>query len=246
MKTIRAYPLMLLFALAASFPAAGQTKQSGYVKTRGRLADDGRLLPGERLAGASVILKGGNSTVSGADGSFTLTLSGSTYILQNVRKQGYEICDPEILARQYTHSANPHILILETPARKLEEKLAAERKIRRTLQRTLAEREEELESLRAQHRLTRDEYNAALQQLYAAQRNDEQLIGEMAARYSRIDYDQLDDYRRQLSLFIREGELRRADSLLNSRGSFADRAAELERLHEANEQEAARLAGERD
>ncbi|MCH5328910.1 MAG: tetratricopeptide repeat protein [Coprobacter sp.] len=239
-KPLSCHPLLylhLLLALAVTLPAAAQQRQTGYVKTRGRLAADGSLIPGERLSGATIILKGGNNTVSGADGTFTLTLPGSTYYLQNVRKQGYQICDPETLSKQYTRSADPLVIVLETPDRQLEDKLAAERKIRRTLERQLAEREDELETQRARNQLTQDEYNAALQQLYAARKNDERLIEEMAARYSRIDYDQLDEYRRQLAWFIQNGELHRADSLINSRGRLEDRAADIIRQRELNDRE---------
>ena len=49
--------------------ASAQT-QRGYVKTRGRLQSNGTTIPGTRLSGATVTLKGNNSVTSGANGVF--------------------------------------------------------------------------------------------------------------------------------------------------------------------------------
>ena len=85
-----------------------------------------------------------------------------------------------MLTKQYDYSTNPLILVLETPEQLTDDKLASERKIRRTLQRQLQQREDEIEDLKEQNKITREEYQQALQQLYAQQETNEKLIGEMA------------------------------------------------------------------
>ena len=59
-----------------------------------------------------------------------------------------------------------------------------------------------------------------MQQLYDDQQNNDKLIADMAKRYSTLDYDQLDEFYRQVSYFIENGELTRADSLLRTRGDI--------------------------
>ena len=85
---------------------------------------------------------------------------------------------------------------METPEQAMQDKLSSERKIRRTLQRQLQERENEIETLKAENRISQQEYQQALQKLYADQESNEKLISEMAKRYSTLDYDQMDEFYR--------------------------------------------------
>lgn len=100
------------------------------------------------------------------------------------------------------HQRHIHILtdtlflIMETPEQAMQDKLSSERKIRRTLQRQLQERENEIETLKAENRISQQEYQQALQKLYADQESNEKLISEMAKRYSTLDYDQMDEFYR--------------------------------------------------
>lgn len=216
-------------------------QQNGYVKTRGRLADDGSVISGSRLSGATVVLKGGNSTVSDSQGDFTLTVSGK-YYLQNIKKQGYIVSDPDILSKSYSYSANDLVLVLDTPTQQADDCLANERKIRRTLQRQLQQREDEIEDLKAQNKITQEEYRQALQKLYSDQENNEKLISDMAERYSRIDYDQIDEFNRLFSSYILNGELTKADSLLRTKGDLKSDIESYRRLQSANKQERDELA----
>ena len=113
------------------------------------------------------------------------------------------------MSRQYAYSKdNPLVLVLETPGRQADDELANERKIRRNLQRQLMQREDEIEQLREENRITQEEYRSRLQDLYAQQETSEKLIAKMVEYYSRIDYDHLDDYNRQISTYILNGELK--------------------------------------
>lgn len=229
-------PISIFVLLSLSLASVAQT-QHGYVKTKGRLSNNGLVIKGTRLSGAMVTIKGRNAVVSGGNGSFTLTLPGNNYYLQSVQKQGYVLTDPEVLGKQYTYSKNPLVLVLETPDQQLEDKLAAERKIRRTMQRQLQVKEDEIESLKEQHKIKEDDYRKQLQELYAQQESNEKLIGNMAERYSKTDFDEIDEFNRRISSLILEGRLTEADSLLNTKGSIDSRAIALRQHQEANAQE---------
>lgn len=232
---------LLLISLLLSTSAIAQT-QTGYVKTKGRKGTNGAVVPGTRISGATVQVKGRTAVVTQSNGTFSFPIPANKFFIQNVKKQGYVLTDPEVLTKQYVFSPNPLILVLETPEQKTDDKLASERKIRRTLQRRLQQREDEIEELKEQNKLTREEYQKALQQLYAEQETNEKLIGEMAERYSQIDYDLLDEFNTRISDCILEGRLAEADSLLRSKGDIKDRIAAVHQAEAIEAAEAAEIA----
>jgi len=208
--------------------------QKGYVKTKGRLGNNGTVIAGRRLQGATVLVKGGNAVVSGNNGEFLLTIPTSSYFLQNVQKQGYVLMDPEVLSKQYAWSKNPLILVLENPSQQADDKLTTERRIRKTLQRQLQEKEHEIESLKEQQKLSEEEYRKQLQDIHAQQNNNEQLISEMADRYSKMDFDEIDEFNRRINDCIINGRLIEADSLLRTKGNISMRIDKLLQHHNAN------------
>ena len=211
--------LSLITIILLPLLAMAQTQQ-GYVKTKGRLNSNGTVTPGVRLSGATVVLKGGSSVVSGANGAFSMKVPSNKYYLQNVKKNGYLLVDPEVLSKTYAYSTNPLVISMETPDEQSADKLSNERKIRRTLQRTLQQREDEIEALIEQNKISEEEYRKALQKIYDEQSKNEKLISEMAERYSKIDYDQISDFDREFNQYILNGELTKADSLLNTKGDI--------------------------
>ena len=215
----------IIMATVLTF-AIAQTTQTGYVKTKGRMDSKGQLIPGTRLSGASIVLTGGHSTVSGGNGNFTLTIPEKKFYLKNVLKQGYQLVDQEMLGKQYVYSANPLVITMETPEKLLEDQLKSERRLRRSLQQQLQKKEQEIDSLVENNKITEEEYHKALQKLYADQEKNEKLIADMAKRYSEIDYDQLDEFYRQVTFCIENGNLVRADSLLSSRGDVRKQVEE--------------------
>lgn len=231
MKRFFIFSLLLLVAVLVS----SQT-QKGYVKTKGRLGNNGVLIAGTRLPGATVTVKGGNAVLSGNNGTFSLSVPNNNYFLQSVQKQGYVLTDPDVLSKQYAWSKNPLILVLETPSQQTDDKLSAEKKIRRTLQRQLQDKEDEIESLKAQQKLSEEEYRRQLQDIYSQQESNEQLISEMANRYSKMDFDEVDEFNRRISSLILEGKLLEADSLLNTKGDINNRAVTLRFHQDANAQ----------
>jgi len=230
------FHIPIIVFLLICVTAYSQTQQ-GYVKAKGRMNASGEVIPGTRLPDATVQPKDRQAVVSKSNGTFSFPVTNGSYALQNVFKQGYILTDPEVLSRQYAYSSNPLVLVLERPEEQLEDKLLAERKIRRTLQRQLQDKEDELEALKATKQLEEEEYRQTLQKLYADQENNEALISGMADRYSKLDFDALDDFNQQISRLILDGKLSEADSLLNSKGDIRERAGALKRHQEANAQE---------
>lgn len=246
MRTSRTFGIVLSAAIIAllTLSATAYKTQKGYVKTRGRYTSQGTLVPGKPLSNAVVMIRNSNSTRSDAKGNFSVTLPEQNFYLQNVKKDGYILSDPDVLKRRYSCSAGPLVLVLETPQQQADDRLASEKKLRRTLQRKLQAKEDELEALKEENKITTEEYRNALQELYKLQETNEKFISEMAERYSRIDFDELDDFQRQIAAYIQDGELARADSLLNTKGSMDDREAEINRLREANTQRREEIAKE--
>ena len=224
--------ILILICLAISLSATSQTQQ-GYVKTPGRRVN-GQTVPGKRLNGVTVQVKGRNAVVSKADGTFSFPVPSNKFSIQSVKKQGYTLIDPEAIAKQYNYSANPLILVMETPSQQTGDKLETERKLRRTLTRQLQQHEDEIEHLKEQNKLTEEQYHQALQELYAEQEKSMNLVSQMAERYSRIDFDQLDEFNRRVSECIIEGRLTEADSLIKSKGDLKERIATHNKHHEAN------------
>lgn len=235
MKRILCFSLFLLLSVTI----IAQTQQ-GIVKTRGKMAN-GVLKRGTPLSGATIQIKDRSAMVSDSNGIFSFPLRTNSYLLQNVKKNGYQLVDMDA-CRVYKYSTCPLYIVMETPEQHSEDKLAAERKIRRTLQRQLQQRENELEELKAQNKLTQEEYRKALQQLYDDQQNNEKLIADMAKKYAEMDFDQMDELNRQISDCILNGELTKADSLLRSKGDINERNAEIDRRLKAEAQEKVELA----
>lgn len=221
---MKRYLIIIALSLLTAF-ASAQTQQ-GYVKTKGRMVN-GQLVPGQGLKGAVVSLHGNNAVlVNSDDGEFSFPVTTAQFRLDSVKKKGYQLVDMDVCPRNYTYSGNPLYIVMETPDQQLQDKLSAERKIRRNLQKQLQEKEDEIEELKASQKISDDEYRQALQKLYADQESNEQLISDMAKRYSELDYDQLDEFYRQVSFFIENGDLVKADSLLNTRGDLNQQVEE--------------------
>lgn len=221
--------LFLIVCLLISVFAAFAQTQQGYVKTRGRLSSNGTTIPGTRLSGATITFKGNSTVTSGANGVFTFAVPSKTFCITNVRKNGYQLYDPDLLGICHIYSSNDLLVVMDTPDNVLADRLESEKKIRRTLRRQLQDKEDEIEALKEQQKMTEEQYHKQLQELYDAQKKNEKLISDMAERYSTLDFDQMDDFQRRVAAYIQNGELTRADSLLNTKGGMEERSAELER-----------------
>ncbi len=200
----------------------GQT-QKAIVKTRGRMVN-GELVPGEGLKDATVDIQDGNTyLVQNEDGSFSFPVQSQSFAIKSVRKKDYQLIDPDILKRLHHYSSNPLYIVMEKPEQQMQDLLESERDIRRTLRIEIQKREEELDSLKEVHKITIEEYQNALQKLYATQKDNEKLISDMVREYAMIDYDQMTDLNRRIHYAISNGRLAEADSLIHTKGSIKSR-----------------------
>lgn len=223
---------ILLPVLMISLMLSAQTQQ-GFVKTKGRMVN-GKLIPGHGLKGATVSIKGRTAVlVKADDGAFSFPVTEVQFRVDSVRKKGYQLVDMEACPRTYKYSGNPIYIVMGTPDQQLQDKLNAERKIRRNLRKQLQEKEDEIEALKEQQKISDEEYRQTLQKLYQDQESNEQLISDMAKRYSELDYDQLDEFYRQVSYCIENGELVKADSLLKTKGDVTQQVEDQLRKGQA-------------
>lgn len=112
---MKTWKIILTFSLLACTISGVAQTQQGIVKTKGRLNSDGSVSAGQRIAGASVTVKGRATVLSKQNGTFSFPMPDKVYYLQSVQKQGYVLTDPDVLSRQYAYSVNPLELVLETP-----------------------------------------------------------------------------------------------------------------------------------
>ena len=212
---------------------AGAEMQQGYTKTRGKLDAKGQLIPGQRLSGVIVETDRGK-VPSKENGDFEFYVVGGQFILKGVTLDGYILNDIEQLRRTYKYSATPLALVLVKPEEYNAEKINAQKKIIRTLRKTLQEREDEIEELCEEKKITEQEKYALYQKLYADEQNSQKLVEEMAERYAKTDFDQIDEFQRQVTNLIINGELEKADSLLNTKGNIEEQIRENQQLDEIN------------
>ena len=234
--------LFILVIISLTIESWSQTIiQQGIVKTKGRMVNS-KYIPGKGLEDATVIIQGRSAVLTQANGSFSFPIIAKTFMIQEVLKNGYQLVDADATKKDYQYTPNTFYILMETPEQQMEDKLATEQKIRRMLQLRLQKREDELEKLKVQNKLTQEDYCKALQQLYDEQKSNEMLIADMAKEYSQMDYDQMDSLNRQISNDILNGELTKADSLLRSKGDMRSRNEEISRRKKAEVQRKNELA----
>lgn len=101
----------------------------------------------------------------------------------------------------------------------------------------MTQRENEIERLKEEGRISRQEYQRLYNELYNDDRKNQQIVEAMAEKYASLDFDQLDDANRMIKTLILNGELQKADSLINTKGRIEARIASLETLKEVNQKE---------
>lgn len=223
--------LALLFCATRAF---AQT-QNGYVKTRGRLDAYGNLIPGQGLKGATVQIKGMTSLlVKGDDGSFSFPLIEKQYIIESVQKKGYQLVDASVCHKTYEYSSTPIDILMEIPEKQKEDYIADFNRINASQQAMIDNLRKEVEQLKNRNKINEEEYNRRLIEIAERQTTSQKLVSEMAERYSKMDFDRLDDFERKISWLILNGDLIKADSLIKSKGNMEKRSSDLDQLHKAN------------
>ena len=213
------HKLVLIFLFVSACLYA-ETVQYGCVKTRGRMVN-GQHIAGQGLPGTVVDIQGrSNIGVKNSNGAFSFPIVGKQFYVKSVTKKDYVLLDADAVAKTYTHTEDTIFFVMETPEQILQDRIEAERKLRKTLNAKIQARDAEIERLRLENKISQQEYQAALQKLYAEQSENDKLISDMVERYSTLDYDQMDEFYRQVSYYIEQCEFVKADSLLKTRGNI--------------------------
>ena len=243
-------PLLFIIMLAVmAATAVGQTQQ-GYVKTRGKLAADGKsIVPGVRLSNALVTIENLSPVKSGANGAFSFALPAGTnrYRLQGVELKGYILADPDAVRQTHTHSKDlPLIVVLEDMKQREADLEAARKSVRNVMKREIRKKQDELDSLRDAHAITQAKYDSLMRDFWEYRQSSENLVNEMAERYVSTDYDQLDDFNRQVQVYIESGQLTKADSMIRSKGSLEERFNRVKQYEATNAQRAVEIQQEQE
>lgn len=209
--------LCMTFVMLLAPLAAEAQQVQGYVKTIGRPGKPGAPVPNTTIRWKGTV----NSTVSGKDGRFTSTMpgkkDGDAIVLQSVNKQGYELQDKGIIGRPLVFSTTvPIVITMVSTAQLQADKQRIEQNAYQIAERNYKKKISQLNKEVEEKKITAEEYHQQLVDLQNKYEAYQSLIGDMADRYARTDYDQLDSVDYQINLCIENGELERADSLIHT------------------------------
>ena len=232
--------ILLYFLLSAIVQVIFAQTQKGYVRTLERPD-----VPSVALEGVSILMHGEHNIVlSAADGLFHLSMhgkrNGDSYTLQWVKKYGYELADQGVIGRRYAYSDSvPLIVVMVSTEQLYADKQRIENNAYLTAERNYSNQIDILKQQLADSTISEENYRNKINELQHNLEYYQALIGDLADHYARTDYALLDENERNVNLYIEQGELERADSLLQM---MFDPIGVLERNNEALAEAYRRLA----
>lgn len=196
--------------------AMAQTQQ-GFVKTLGRPSKPGVPLENVTIQMVGMV----NHVLSSSTGEFHLSAynkkDGDPIKLLRVLKSGYELRDKDLLNREMVFSSHVPIYITMVDIKQLAaDKKRIEDNARRVAEENYQKKLEQLKKENEENKLSAEKFcqeKDALEEKYEKYLS---LIGDMADRYARTDYDQLDSIDVEINICIENGELEKADSLIHT------------------------------
>ena len=229
---VKKYFILLLVAMT-SFFAYSQTQQ-GFIKTIGRPNK-----PGVPLENVIIQMAGmANPVISSETGEFNLSAynksDGDAIKLLRVQKNGYELKEKDLIGRPLVFSSHVPIYITMVDMKQLEaDKKRIEDNARRVAEENYQKKKAAIEEDISSHRLTAEKYRKELEELEDQYEKYLSLVGDMADRYARTDYDKLDSIDVEINICIENGGLEKADSLIHT---VFDPETVLERNRAAKEE----------
>ena len=228
---------IILFILTAvgTLTISAQT-QLGYVKTLGRPNQKGVA-----LSGVSIRIKGGhNAVLSNTQGFFSMMMAGKkegdAYALQQVQKQGYELNERGIIGRQYAFSEKVPLTIVMVSTKQLQaDKQRIENNAYKTAEKNYKTQMALLEKQQQANQITIEKYHQETQELKNSFEKYQSLIDGLADHYAHTDYDELDAKEQEINLCIENGDLDKAELLLQAL-DIEKRLAEIEQRIKAGQQ----------
>lgn len=201
--------------------------QLGYVRTAGSAKEKGEPLPG-----VTIRVEGISAVVSDESGAFTMALSnvkseGDGFWITSVRLPGYELVDKDALSSPFVFSTSvPIEIVMISSLQLLKTRQEIEERARINATKRYEKQIKNLKKQLAKHKITTSEYIDKINKLERQMESFESLISAMADYYARTDYDRLDSLNAEINRCIANGELERADSLIDSKGDVIKRAHE--------------------
>ena len=208
--------ILLIIGLFIATIGIAQTQQ-GYVKTIGRPDKPGTFLPNVVIQAQGMV----NPVISDSTGVFNISFiekkDGDPIVLLRIQKNGYELRDKETVGRQFVCSSHVPLYILMVDSKQLAaDKRRIEENAYRVAEENYQKKLNELERQKAEDEITIENYRQELQDLQDKYEKYLSLISDMADRYARTDYDQLNSTDYRINLYIENGELDKADSLIHT------------------------------
>lgn len=199
-----------------SLPAVAQV-QNGYVKSLGRPNAQGAA-----LQGVTIRVKGvHNAVVTAQTGRFSISMTGKkagdAYALQSVRKAGYELVEAGMIGRNYAFSPSVTMQIVMVNSSQLQaDKQRIENNAYKAAEKNYKAKLAALQKQLGDKKITEEKYEKEINELQKQFEKYEALIGQMAEHYAKTDYDELDEKNRQVNQLIENGDLERAEEMINS------------------------------
>jgi tetratricopeptide (TPR) repeat protein len=221
-----------------TFVHAQQKQQHAIVKTRGRQLDDGSVATGRRISDALVDVKGTGKILSDDKGELSFGVSAASgYYLNNVTKEGYMLSDLDVISKQHQYQAQPVDILLESVEELNAYRRSIERKVRRNYQNQLDELSDRIDSLESADSAQAEEIARLRAELDRAYDEAEQYVDKMTEYYLNIDFDRETDFDIEISYYIINGMLDKADSLLATRGNIEERVRQNRMVQRAVERD---------
>ena len=125
---------------------------------------------------------------------------------------------------------------MEDELEKANERRLIEKQVRNNLYSQTEKQREEINRLKEENKITEEKYRELLLKVNKDEDDNETIIKDMVEKYSKIDFDQEDNFNRQFSAFLLNGEILRADSLLRTKGNIIDDLKNFKAFQTANAQ----------
>ena len=213
---------MLFWSITISLE--GQTMQQGRVKTLGRPQKPGKGLSDVVINIAEVP----NDIKSNHQGEFSFYPKGKKYMMSRIRKNNYQLIDQSMIGRLFPFSADvPLEIVMVSSQDLMNDKQRIEDKAYERAERNYKKKIADLELQLKQHFISSTEAEKVRIRIGENYQRYLNLIGQMSERYATTDYDGISNTNKRIMQCIEDGELELADSLLNSKGDFKQREAEL-------------------
>ncbi len=208
--------LWIALCMCMTMSALAQ-KQQGIVRTIGRPEK-----PGTPVANVTIRWQGMfNAVISNSNGQFSVAMpgkkNGDEIVLQSVSKIGYELKDKDVIGRPQVFSTTvPIEIVMVNLAQFQADKKRIADNAYKVAEKNFNKKLKEFEKKVKKKKITEEQYRQELERLQKQYEAYLSLIGNMADRYARTDYDQLDSIDYQINLCIENGELEKADSLIHT------------------------------